>query len=139
MSDPPGEEPWTRTSRASAGWLEQLEDNLLTEDNLALLRPPHLRMFGAGDGAWMSSVDRGTSEQGRHAIVLRDYLNVAGSLDPTALEQSRRTQLEQGYERPHAGFAARPGVRGAPRGGDPGRYSNEPVADRIMARISTDA
>jgi acyl-[acyl-carrier-protein] desaturase len=76
--------------------------------------------------------------------VLRDYLTVTRNLDPTALEQSRMAQLEQGYERPTLdplrglAYVALQEVATRAAHRNTGRYSDDPVADRIMVRISTD-
>ena len=138
-------EPWTPDQpRLSGVARTAFEVNLLTEDNLPSYHRLIYGMFGEGDGAWINWVGRWTAEEGRHAIVLRDYLTVTRNLDPTALEQSRMAQLEQGYERPTLdplrGLAyvslQEVATRAAHR--NTGRYSDDPVADRIMARISTD-
>ena len=101
-------------------------------------------MFGKGDGAWINWVGRWTAEEGRHAIVLRDYLTVTRNIDPIALERGRMTQLQQGYdhEAPDTlrGLAyvafQELATRIAHR--NTGRYSDDPVADRIMIRIAAD-
>lgn len=101
-------------------------------------------MFGHGDGAWLNWVGRWTAEEGRHAIVLRDYLTVTRNIDPIQLERGRMTQLEAGYDREHAdplhGLAyvafQELATRIAHR--NTGRYSDDPVADRIMVRIAAD-
>src|SRR4051794_4043597 len=49
--------------------------NLLTEDNLPYYFQSIDRMFG-GDSAWGAWARRWTAEEGRHAIVIRDYLTV---------------------------------------------------------------
>ena len=69
--------------------------NLLTEDNL-----PHYfrtidRLYGEDD-AWGAWSKRWTAEEGRHAIVIRDYLTVTRSVDPIALERGRMAQLSGG-------------------------------------------
>ena len=48
------------------------------------------------DGAWGTWVRRWTAEEGRHSIVLRDYLTVTRALDPVALERARMAQVECG-------------------------------------------
>jgi acyl-[acyl-carrier-protein] desaturase len=45
-------------------------------------------------------VGRWTAEEGRHAIVLRDYLTVTCNIDPVLLERGCMSQLEKGYEYP---------------------------------------
>lgn len=138
-------EPWTPDQpRLSGVARTAFEVNLLTEDNLPSYHRLIYGMFGSGDGAWINWVGRWTAEEGRHAIVLRDYLTVTRNLDPTALEQSRMAQLEQGYERPTLdplrglAYVALQEVATRASHRNTGRYSDDPVADRIMARISTD-
>jgi acyl-[acyl-carrier-protein] desaturase len=101
-------------------------------------------MFGKGDGAWINWVGRWTAEEGRHAIVLRDYLMVTRNIDPILLERGRMTQLQQGYDHDSPdtlrGLAyvafQELATRIAHR--NTGRYSEDPVADRIMVRIAAD-
>ena len=120
------------------------EIGLLTEDNLPSYHRLIHGMFGHGDGAWINWVGRWTAEEGRHAIVLRDYLTVTRNIDPVALERGRMTQLQQGYdhESPDTlrGLAyvtfQELATRIAHR--NTGRYSDDPVADRIMVRIAAD-
>jgi hypothetical protein len=42
-------------------------------------------MFGGGDGACIDRVGRWSAEEGRHSIVLRDYLTVTRNLDLAVL------------------------------------------------------
>src|SRR3954454_5438748 len=120
------------------------EINLLTEDNLPSYHRLIHGMFGSGDGAWINWIGRWTAEEGRHAIVLRDYLTVTRNLDPVALERGRMTQLQQGYERTtidtlrglaYVAFQEL-ATRISPK--NTGKYSQDPVADRIMSRIAAD-
>lgn len=69
--------------------------NLLTEDNLPYYFRDIERMFGA-DGAWGEWVRRWTAEEGRHAIVIREYLTVTRAIDPVALEKGRMIQMGGG-------------------------------------------
>lgn len=69
--------------------------NLLTEDNLPYYFRDIERMFGP-DGAWGEWVRRWTAEEGRHAVVIRDYLTVTRAIDPVALERARMIQLSKG-------------------------------------------
>jgi acyl-[acyl-carrier-protein] desaturase len=73
--------------------------NLLTEDNLPYYFNDVERMFGS-DGAWGTWVRRWTAEEGRHSIVIRDYLTVTRQVDPVALERGRMAQVEGGVA-PH--------------------------------------
>ena len=138
-------EPWTPDQPRLTGVAQtSFEIGLLTEDNLPSYHRLIYGMFGHGDGAWLNWVGRWTAEEGRHAIVLRDYLTVTRNIDPVYLERGRMTQLQQGYEHAFAGLL--PGLayvtfqelatRIAHR--NTGRYSDDPVADKIMVRIATD-
>lgn len=138
-------EPWTPDQpRLSGVARTAFEVNLLTEDNLPSYHRLIYGMFGDGDGAWLNWVGRWTAEEGRHAIVLRDYLTVTRNLDPTALEQSRMVMVEQGYERPTLdplrglAYVALQEVATRAAHRNTGRYSDDPVADAIMARIAAD-
>jgi acyl-[acyl-carrier-protein] desaturase len=66
--------------------------NLLTEDNLPWYTRTISRMFGR-DTAWGTWAQRWTAEEGRHAIVMRDYITVSGLLDPKELEDGRMAQV----------------------------------------------
>ena len=92
-------EPWTPDQPRLTGVAQTaFEIGLLTEDNLPSYHRLIHGMFGKGDGAWLNWVGRWTAEEGRHAIVLRDYLTVTRNIDPIALERGRMTQLQQGYD-----------------------------------------
>src|SRR5258706_5674272 len=120
------------------------EVGLLTEDTLPSYHRLIHGMFGNGDGAWLNWVGRWTAEEGRHAIVLRDYLTVTRNIDPIALERGRMNQLQQGYDHDAPDtlhglayvtfqeLATRISHRNT------GRYSEDPVADKIMIRIAAD-
>ncbi len=138
-------EPWTPDQPRLTGVAQTaFEIGLLTEDNLPSYHRLIHGMFGAGDGAWINWVGRWTAEEGRHAIVLRDYLTVTRNIDPILLERGRMTQLQQGYdhEAPDTlrGLAyvtfQELATRIAHR--NTGRYSDDPVADKIMVRIAAD-
>ncbi|HVL53359.1 MAG TPA: acyl-ACP desaturase [Vitreimonas sp.] len=138
-------EPWTPDQPRLTGVAQtSFEIGLLTEDNLPSYHRLIHGMFGKGDGAWLNWVGRWTAEEGRHAIVLRDYLTVTRNMDPVLLERGRMTQLQQGYDRESSdtlhGLAyvafQELATRIAHR--NTGRYSDDPVADRIMIRIAAD-
>ena len=84
----PNEVTITEAARAA------LVVNLLTEDNL----PYYFAtlMSARPDGAWAEWTRRWTAEEGRHAIVIRDYLTVTRSVDPVALERGRMQQVSTG-------------------------------------------
>ncbi len=69
--------------------------NLLTEDNLPYYFSTIDRMFGDGE-AWATWAKRWTAEEGRHSIVIRDYLTVTRMVDPVALERARMLQVSHG-------------------------------------------
>jgi acyl-[acyl-carrier-protein] desaturase len=138
-------EPWTPDQPRLTGVAQTaFEVGLLTEDNLPSYHRLIHGMFRDGEGAWMSWIGRWTAEEGRHAIVLRDYLTVTRNLDPVLLERARMAQIGRGYERenvdPLRGLAyvafQEVATRIAHR--NTGRYSSDPVADRIMRRIAAD-
>ena len=96
--------PWDRASRLatdgfthgetalSQGARSALLVNLLTEDNLPWYTRTISRMFG-GKSAWGEWAQRWTAEEGRHAIVMRDYITVSGLVDPKVLEDGRMAQV----------------------------------------------
>ncbi len=69
--------------------------NLLTEDNLPHYFETINRLFGGTD-AWGAWSKRWTAEEGRHSIVIRDYLTVTRALDPVVLERARMAQVAGG-------------------------------------------
>ncbi len=138
-------EPWTPDQPRLTGVARTaFEVALLTEDNLPSYHRLIHGMFGDGDGAWLNWVGRWTAEEGRHAIVLRDYLTVTRNLDPVELERSRMRQLEKGYDRPTLdplrglAYVALQEVATRAAHRNTGRYSNDPVADGIMRHIAAD-
>jgi acyl-[acyl-carrier-protein] desaturase len=89
----------TRTDPATEplpdGVASALFVNVLTEDNLPYYFASLDRMFGR-DGAWGYWARRWTAEEGRHSIVLRDYLIMSGHIDPATLERARMAQVTGG-------------------------------------------
>ena len=138
-------DPWTPDQSRLTGVAQiAFEVNLLTEDNLPSYHREIYDMFAHGDGPWINWVHRWTAEEGRHSIVLRDYLVVTRSLDPVQLERGRMQQVMTGYDK-----GAKDTLRGmayvafqelATRIShrNTGRFSEDPVADKIMVRIATD-
>jgi acyl-[acyl-carrier-protein] desaturase len=69
--------------------------NILTEDNL----PHYYRQINGkfgNDKVWGEWNRRWTAEEGRHAIVIRDYLAVTRSIDMRELERARMRQVSMG-------------------------------------------
>ncbi len=100
--------PWSRGSDYSADyeWTQAQSDfstparsalfvNVLTEDNLPYYFRDIERIFGR-DGAWGEWVRRWTAEEGRHGMVIHDYLAVTRALDPVELERARMAQVQRG-------------------------------------------
>ena len=69
--------------------------NLLTEDNLPYYFRDIERTFGV-DGAFGTWVRRWTAEEGRHSIVMRDYMTATRAIDPIELERGRMIQVSGG-------------------------------------------
>ena len=117
--------------------------NLLTEDNLPYYFRTIERMFGA-DTAWGTWARRWTAEEGRHSIVIRDYLTVTRAIDPVQLERARMAQVECGEvpepESPHDGFAyvalQELATRISHR--NTGKLIEDPVGYAVMARVGAD-
>ena len=138
-------DPWTPDQSRLTGVAQiAFEVNLLTEDNLPSYHREIHDLFSAGDGAWMNWIHRWTAEEGRHAIVLRDYLVVTRALDPYALERARMAQVMTGYDREGKStlegmaYVAFQELATRISHRNTGRYSQDPAADRIMARIAAD-
>lgn len=118
--------------------------NLLTEDNLPYYFRDIHRMYGFGGGAWGEWTRRWTAEEGRHAMVIRDYLMVTRAIDPVWLEDGRMSQMSTGQvpEPPSAahGFcylslqelATRISHRNT------GKFLTDKVGYEIMAKVAAD-
>ena len=89
-----GEQSWGDDLSLAPEARVALTVNLLTEDNLPLYFAELTRM-GAGD-PWAEWTRRWTAEEGRHSIVIRDYLMVTRAIDPVALERARMRQVSSG-------------------------------------------
>src|SRR5258705_7028109 len=138
-------DPWTPDQPRLTGVAQTaFEIGLLTEDNLPSYHRLIHGMFGKGEGPWIAWVGRWTAEEGRHAIVLRDYLTVTRNIDPIALERGRMTQLQQGYyhDAPSTlrglAYVAFQELATRISHRNTGRYSDDQVADKIMTSIAAD-
>jgi len=117
--------------------------NLLTEDNLPSYHREIATRFGR-DGAWGTWVGRWTAEENRHGIAMRDYLVVTRGVDPVELERARMDYMTSGYDSgektaleavTYVSFqelATRVSHRNT------GKVTGDPIADRMLARISKD-
>ena len=137
-------EPWSlEQSSLSSLARVAMEVNLLTEDNLPSYHREIERAFG-NDGPWGTWVGRWTAEEGRHGYALRDYLLVTRGVDPDELERARMQTMEIGYstdEKPLLNVCAyvsfqELATRVSHR--NTGRYTEDPIANKLMARISMD-
>jgi acyl-[acyl-carrier-protein] desaturase len=125
--------------------------NLLTEDNLPSYHREIAMNFSV-DGPWGQWINRWTAEEARHSTALRDYLVVTRAVDPIALEHLRLEQMTRGFSPGqnqqgdmfaenlfdsvmYVSFqelATRVSHRNT------GRVSQDPIAERLMARVSHD-
>jgi len=116
--------------------------NILTEDNLPYYYHS-ITGFGLSE-AWQEWSRRWTAEEGRHAIVIRDYLTVTRAIDPVALERARMHQVSGGVV-PDSESAAdglayvslqELATRIAHR--NTGQQIDDPAGTAIMSRVAAD-
>ncbi|MFG1811763.1 acyl-ACP desaturase [Streptomyces sp. NPDC049040] len=131
-------------SKVSAVGRIALVVNLLTEDNLPSYHHEIATIFGR-DGAWGTWVHRWTAEEGRHAIVMRDYLLTSRAVDPVELERFRMMHMSEGFEHDHrhsmlhsVAYVAFQELATRVSHRNTGHESGDPVCDRMLARIATD-
>jgi acyl-[acyl-carrier-protein] desaturase len=122
------------------------EVNLLTEDNL----PSYHRAIGtltpsgADDQPWRHWLNRWTAEEGRHSIVMRDYLMVTRGVDPDRLEDERMYQVEQGFQPGHddpirgLAYVAFQELATRISHRNTGLYTSDPIAGKLLARVAAD-
>ena len=140
FADLPFEEAQSRLSKEVRA---SVQLNLLTEDNLPGYHGAIRGVMGYSD-VWRTWLDRWTAEEGRHGIALRDYLTVTRAVDPAVLEDERMLTMSAGFS-----SGDRDGLRViayvsmqelatrvAHR--NTGRFSEDPLLDKLLARISTD-
>ncbi|MBC3991055.1 acyl-ACP desaturase, partial [Streptomyces sp. AC563] len=97
-----GGEAWAPDqSKVSSVGRVALVVNLLTEDNLPSYHHEIATLFGR-DGAWGTWVHRWTAEEGRHGIVMRDYLLTSRAVDPVELERFRMSHMSEGFQSDNA-------------------------------------
>ncbi len=117
--------------------------NLLTEDNLPYYFRDIDQLFG-NDGAYGEWGRNWTAEEGRHSIVIRDYLTVTRAIDPVALERARMQQVRSGqvpapsdlYEALAYLSMQELATRIAHR--NTGKMMNDEVGESIMSRVGND-
>jgi acyl-[acyl-carrier-protein] desaturase len=133
-----------KDSRLSSVAQDSLILNLLTEDNLPSYHTEITLSMGR-DGAWGNWIERWTAEEGRHAIVIRDYLMATRGVDPYELEDLRMAHMSLGYQTPYDNdmlhtiayvsfqeLATRISHRNT------GKISDDPIAEGMMQRIALD-
>lgn len=117
--------------------------NLLTEDNLPHYFETIYNLYGR-DSGWGEWSMRWCAEEGRHAIVIRDYLTVTRAVDPVALERGRMSQVSQGIvPRPQTvvdGLVYVTLQELATRIShfNTGKLLTDPVGTKIMKRVAAD-
>jgi len=117
--------------------------NLLTEDNLPYYTSTITSLYG-NDGPWGVWVRRWTAEEGRHSIVLRDYMTVTRALDPIALERARMAQVECGQvPRPSSTqhglvYVALQELATRVAHYNTGKMLDDPAGREIMKRVAAD-
>jgi len=117
--------------------------NLLTEDNLPYYTAKILEMFTA-DHPWGAWARRWTAEEGRHSIVIRDYLTVTRSVDPVALERARMQQMSHGFHQPIDGpaegfvYVALQELATRISHRNTGKLMDDPAGYEVMARVASD-
>jgi acyl-[acyl-carrier-protein] desaturase len=117
--------------------------NLLTEDNLPYYFRTIEAMFGR-HSTWGEWSRRWTAEEGRHSIVIRDYLTVTRAIDPVALERARMAQVSCGQvpepETPHDGlvYVALQELATRIAHHNTGKLVDDPVGYEIMKRVASD-
>ena len=148
--------PWDRVADGDPRdpWSEELTPmpdgirsallvNLLTEDNLPHYFQTIDGMFG-DQGTWGEWTRRWTAEEGRHSIVIRDYLTVTKSVDPIALERGRMRQVSLGQvPRPvtpaHGlAYVAIQELATRVAHGNTGRFMGDDAGRKVMARVAGD-
>ncbi|MDQ6927936.1 MAG: acyl-ACP desaturase [Actinomycetota bacterium] len=117
--------------------------NLLTEDNLPYYYSAIDDHF-SDDGAWGAWNRRWTAEEGRHSIVIRDYLTVTRAVDPVALERGRMHQVCHGFHQPIAGpaeclvYVALQELATRIAHFNTGKLMGDPSGHEVMARVAKD-
>ncbi|MFR9676745.1 acyl-ACP desaturase [Streptomyces sp. TR06-5] len=138
-------EPWSpEQSGVSDIGRIALVVNLLTEDNLPSYHHEIATLFGR-DGAWGTWVHRWTAEEGRHGIVMRDYLLASRAVDPVQLENFRMSHMSEGFESDNrhsmlhsVAYVSFQELATRISHRNTGHLAGDPVCDRMLARIATD-
>ena len=117
--------------------------DLLTEDNLPYYFETIYNLFGKHEpwGVWAR---RWTAEEGRHSIVIRDYLHVTRAVDLDELERGRMAQVSLG-EVPHPetvqdglAYVAMQELATKISHRNTGRLLDDKVGYQVMSRVAGD-
>jgi len=118
--------------------------NLLTEDNLPYYFRDVERMFGP-DEAWGVWARRWTAEEGRHSIVIRDYLTVTRAIDPVSPRAGpdgpgvrRRGRRGPVARKPASSTSPCRSSRRASPIATPARFIGDNADTDVMARVAAD-
>ena len=138
-------DPWSPDDSAMSDVARSaLIVNLLTEDNLPSYHHEIAILFGR-EAAWGDWVHRWTAEEGRHGIVIRDYLLTSRAVDPVELERLRMDHMATGYESAHSQDLVRSlayvsfqelATRVSHR--NTGKITEDPVADAMLGKVAAD-
>ena len=117
--------------------------NLLTEDNLPHYFANIQDRFGRDD-VWGEWSRRWSAEEGRHSIVIRDYLTVTRAIDLRELERARMIQVSGGVVPNPPGIAdgivyvalQELATRIAHR--NTGKHLDDPAGQAVMSRVAVD-
>ncbi|UGT62430.1 acyl-ACP desaturase [Nocardia asteroides] len=130
---------------SDAGTGRMLTALALLEHDLPAWHRALCAAFGR-DGAWGAWIGRWTAEQGRHAIVLRDYLIGTGIAGPAEFEAARLARADAGVRWPAADAGPLPAlvyatlahaaIRTAYR--RVGARSTQPATERMLRRVAAD-
>jgi len=139
----PGEIFDPDASTIPAGVRSALLVNLLTEDNLPHYYQTIASKFGT-DSVWGEWNRRWTAEEGRHSIVIRDYLTVTRSIDLHTLERARMAQVSSGKVPNPPSIAdgivyvalQELATRVSHR--NTGKLLDDPAGDAVMTRVAAD-
>ena len=117
--------------------------NLLTEDNLPHYFVQLVTHFGEAE-VWREWNNRWTAEEGRHSIVIRDYLTVTRSIDLRELERARMVQVSRGIvpDPPTIAdgivYVALQEIATRVAHRNTGKLLDDPVGEAIMSRVAAD-
>lgn len=133
-----------KDSKLSGIAQDSLVLNLMTEDNLPSYHTEIAIAMGR-DGAWGNWIERWTSEENRHGIVMRDYLMATRGVDPYELENLRMAHMSLGYQTPYetdmlhtVAYVSFQELATRISHRNTGRISGDPICESMLQRIALD-